>query len=142
MSFPFRWQVLVALLLFMSSAHAQQTTELNIYFDGAKLKPTRKQLVRLDSLLNTMDRSRIIGITLVGHTDSLFGRASNVALAEKRALGVKELLMERDVPGALITTTPFNAPVPVVEHLVPTGRTRNRRVYVRIVYGPAAGPPE
>lgn len=139
----FRWQVLLALLVSMSSAHAQQTTELNIYFDGAKLKSTRKQLARLDSLLNTMDRSRIIGITLVGHTDSLFGQASNAALAEKRALSVKELLVERGIAGSLITTPAFNAPVSVVENLVPTGRTRNRRVYMRIEYGPAGPiPPE
>lgn len=137
---PLRWQVLLMLVLFISSAHAQLSTEINLFFTGAKPNLDRKQIARLDSLIGTVDRSRIIGITLVGHTDSLFGRASNVVLAEKRALSVKELIIERGVPGAVISAAAFNALSPIVENLVPLGRTRNRRVYMRVEYASVGGP--
>ncbi|MEO8590231.1 MAG: OmpA family protein [Flavobacteriales bacterium] len=119
---------------------AQGTAEINLYFNGAKQKPMPKHVARLDSLLNTVDRSRILGITLVGHTDSLGGRPSNEALAGKRASSVKKLLLDRGIPEPLITITAFDAPVPVVENITSTGRSRNRRVFVRVEYGPADVP--
>ncbi len=136
-----RWVVLLGLALFMYPVLAQGPAELNVYYNGAQLRPVRKQLARLDSLLYTVDRSRITGVTVVGHTDSIFGRASNVALADRRASRMKELLVERAVPERLISVVAFNAPVPVVEHIVPSGRSRNRRVFLRIEYGTAIAPP-
>lgn len=137
---PLRGILLMLLsLTFQPFLWGQNSAEMNVYFDGAKLKPTRKQLARLDSLLEVTDRARIIGITLVGHTDSLFGRASNAALAEKRAMRMKELLVARGLPDGSITIVPFNAPAPVLENIVPTGRCRNRRVYMRIEYFPIEG---
>ncbi|HMC96572.1 MAG TPA: OmpA family protein, partial [Flavobacteriales bacterium] len=121
-------------------ARAQRSASIHLFFYGANPNLTHKQVARLDSLLNTIDRSRIVGVALVGHTDSLFGRASNLALAEKRALSVKELLVDRNVPDPLITITAFNAPIPVAEDPIPTGRGRNRRVFMRIEYGPVTDP--
>jgi|GEM_PF-5216943 len=133
--------ILTLMLLAGASAlRAQESAEINLYFNGAKQKPMPKHIARLDSLLNTVDRSRIMEITLVGHTDSLGGRPSNVALAGKRALSVKKLLVERGIPDPLITITAFNAPVPVHENLISIGRSRNRRVFVRIECGAAADP--
>ena len=120
-----------------SFLHAQQVAEINIFYNGAKEVPFRKELARLDSLLNTMDRSRIAWITLVGHADSLFGRPSNANLAEKRASHLKKLLVERHVKDQLITVTSFDTVPPVAEHIVATGRSRNRRVFVRIEYAPS-----
>ncbi len=130
----------VLALALLPVAWGQHLAEINLFFSGAKPNLMRKEIARLDSLFGTIDLARIHGITLVGHTDSLFGRASNASLSEKRALSVKELIIERGVPGAVITAAAFNALAPIEENLVPLGRTRNRRVYMRIEYGSAAGP--
>lgn len=141
MSVRSRGVAFIALALALLPANAQNTTEINLFFYGAKTKLYKKQVVRLDSLLNTVDRSQIIGITLVGHTDSIFGRASNLPLAEERALSVKKLLVERSVPDSLITCVPFSDPTRPREGLHPKGPTRNRRVYMRLECGPADVPP-
>lgn len=130
--------VLIALALaLLPATQAQNTAEINLFFYGAKTRLYKKQLTRLDSLLNTVDRSQITRITLVGHTDSIFGRASNLPLAEERALSVKKLLVDRNVPDSLVAVVPFNDPTRPNEGLHPKGPTRNRRVYMRMEYGPA-----
>lgn len=133
--------LLAVLLAAASSGWGQPPVEINFMFYGAKPDLTRKQVARLDSLLNVVDRSRIMGVTLVGHSDSLFGRASNAALAEKRAASVKQLLSERGVRSELINVVAFNATVPVVENVLPRGPTKNRRVFMRIEFGPGPMPP-
>ena len=128
---------MIALALALLPAIAQNTSEINLFFYGAKTRLNKKQLTRLDSLMSTVDRSQILGITLVGHTDSIFGHASNLPLAEERALSVKKLLVERNVPDSLVSVVPFNDPTRPKEGLHPKGPTRNRRVYVRLEYGTA-----
>ena len=116
----------------LHTARAQPGSEMNIYFDGAKPKPMGRQVARLDSLLGTVDRSRIQEVTLVGHTDILGGKEGNHALAWKRANSVRELLLERGIPDSLMTVHAHGALVPIAENTTAKGRSKNRRVFVRI----------
>lgn len=137
--------VLLFAVLSITAVHrlqAQHVAEVNIFYDGARQVPLRKELARLDSLLGTIDPSWIREITVVGHTDSIGGRASNAVLADKRAMSMRALLLERGLRDELITVHSFGALVPIAENITASGRARNRRVFVRVEYQAPVDPDE
>lgn len=72
-------------------------------------------------------------IDVYGHTDSTGSDAYNQALSERRAQAVANYLQSRGVSAARVRWQGFGETQPVMSNDTPEGRSRNRRVEIKIV---------
>ena len=93
--------------------------------------------------------ARVSGIVLAhpglrlqaeGHTDSVGSDNFNQALSEKRALTVRDFLVEQGIPIASLGAQGFGKTMPVATNDTAAGRQRNRRVEL-VVAGDVIGIP-
>lgn len=74
-------------------------------FDKATLTPVGKS--RIENMIEGMRQAGVTGLnsmTIVGHTDPLGSADYNLQLSQERAMAVRNYLVERGVPGSIITT--------------------------------------
>ena len=72
-------------------------------------------------------------IDVYGHTDSTGSEAYNQTLSENRARTVANYLMSQGVPSSRIRSEGFGETMPVADNATDSGRSRNRRVEIKIV---------
>ena len=70
-----------------------------------------------------------------GHTDSTGDPGYNKIVAENRAVSVKAYLVERGVDSSRLTISAFGPEKPIDTNSTSEGRSKNRRVVIRIVPG-------
>lgn len=71
-------------------------------------------------------------IRVEGHTDSKGSETYNMDLSTRRAGAVKTLLVQRGVADARVETVAFGESVPVDSNDTESGRSRNRRVEIKV----------
>lgn len=86
----------------------------------------------LDQVANSLIRYPDSLIDVYGHTDSTGAEGYNQALSERRAKAVADYLAMRGVPAARIRHQGFGEQYPVADNTTPEGRSRNRRVEIKI----------
>ena len=89
---------------------------------GSDAKPV------LDALAQYLKASPAIVLEIQGHTDSIGGAPSNLALSQKRADAVKAYLVSAGIDAKRLTAKGFGLTVPVADNASAEGRARNRRV--------------
>ncbi|NCU11237.1 MAG: OmpA family protein [Sphingomonadaceae bacterium] len=72
-------------------------------------------------------------VDVYGHTDSTGSDAFNQTLSENRARTVMNYLITKGVPAARLRSQGFGETMPVADNGTAEGRTRNRRVEIKIV---------
>lgn len=72
-------------------------------------------------------------IDVYGHTDSTGSDSYNQTLSENRARTVMNYLASRGVPASRLRSQGFGETMPVASNDTPEGRTKNRRVEIKIV---------
>ncbi len=72
-------------------------------------------------------------VDVYGHTDSTGSDSFNQNLSENRARTVMNYLISRGVPAARLRSQGFGETMPVADNTTAEGRTRNRRVEIKIV---------
>lgn len=102
--------------------------DANFDFDKADLKPAGK--ANLDQFMASLAGSKVSGITVVGHTDSVGTDAYNQKLSERRAASVGNYLVSKGVPAAAIQASGRGESEPVASNSTAAGRAANRRVVV------------
>ena len=104
-----------------------------VTFDVASytLKPTFR--TTLDQVADSLIRYPNSLIDVYGHTDSTGSDAYNQTLSENRARTVANYLISRGVPAARIRSQGFGETMPVADNATEAGRTKNRRVEIKIV---------
>lgn len=71
-------------------------------------------------------------IQVEGHTDSVGSETYNLELSYRRAIAVKDLLVQRGVYANRIETLGFGETMPVASNNTAEGRQRNRRVEIKV----------
>ena len=71
-----------------------------------------------------------------GHTDNVGGAAMNQELSLKRAMTVRDYLIESGVPASRIDVAGLGLSMPVGDNTTTDGRARNRRVEIVVSGGP------
>lgn len=104
------------------------SADANFDFDKSTLKPAGK--ASLDQFMAELAGSRVSGITVVGHTDSIGTTAYNQGLSERRAASVANYLVGKGVPPAAIRAYGRGESEPVASNSTKAGRAANRRVVV------------
>ena len=104
-----------------------------VTFDVASytLKPTFR--TTLDQVADSLIRYPNSLIDVYGHTDSTGSDAYKQTLSENRARTVANYLISRGVPAARIRSPGFGETMPVADNATEAGRTKNRRVEIKIV---------
>ncbi|MGE5255299.1 MAG: AAA family ATPase [Hyphomicrobiales bacterium] len=74
-----------------------------------------------------------------GHTDSTGDPGYNKIVAENRAASVRTYLVERGVEPSRLTVSAFGSDKPIDTNSTSEGRSKNRRVVIRIVPSKAGG---
>ena len=104
-----------------------------VTFDVASytLKPQFRDT--LDRIAVSMNQYPNSLIDVYGHTDSTGSDAYNQTLSENRARTVANYLVSRGVSSARIRSQGFGETMPVADNVSEAGRSKNRRVEIKIV---------
>ena len=68
-----------------------------------------------------------------GHTDSIGDISSNKAISETRAAAAKNHLIRKGIAPARLSIVAMGTEKPLESNDTPEGRSRNRRVVIRVV---------
>ena len=91
------------------------------------------ELERVAQVLNQYPQTTI---RIAGHTDGTGSEAYNQKLSERRALSVKNALVDMKVDPARMTTIGYGKSRPIADNATEAGRQQNRRVEIRIIPQP------
>lgn len=98
---------------------------------SATLKPQFR--ATLDQVAQSLQQYPNSLVDVYGHTDSTGSDAFNQTLSENRARTVANYLISRGVSAARIRSQGFGETMPVADNGTAEGRSRNRRVEIKIV---------
>ena len=87
----------------------------------------------LDLLAPVLQRLPGRSFEVTGHTDALGSRPQNIALSAARADAVKRHLVGKGIVAESITTSGVGPDRPLAGNDTPDGRSRNRRIELRVV---------
>lgn len=102
-------------------------------FGGAELPPEAS--ARLDDLISKVRASgKAVYVEIEGHTDNIGSDEYNLELSERRAEAVRVYLHEEGgIPLHAINVLPYGESKPIADNSTPAGRSRNRRVVIRVL---------
>ncbi len=100
-------------------------------FDRAALKAEGKS--QLDGLVEKLTSLNWSSMGVVGHTDSVGSASYNQGLSLRRAESVKNYLVTKGLPAALIQASGQGESQPVADNSTAAGRAKNRRVEIEVV---------
>lgn len=106
---------------------------INFGFDGTSVSSEYdSELAKAAACINDYPGHEV---NIIGHTDSTGPAAYNQGLSERRAVAVKDALVERfSVPAAKMVTKGMGEEKPVADNSTEEGRAMNRRVDVACGY--------
>jgi outer membrane protein OmpA-like peptidoglycan-associated protein len=99
-------------------------------FDKTAVKPAMARI--LDRLVTFLNEERRKTIHLEGHTDSVGPEQYNQGLSKRRAGSVKNYVTQKGVDASRVTVEGFGETKPIADNKTRDGRSRNRRVEVKI----------
>lgn len=121
-------------------ANFYQLERTALYFPAGPADPSsdlsRSEMRKLDNILQFVKHDKTIKHYYVdGHTDSDGDRVTNLELSKVRAEMVAEYLIQRGISKSSITVRWHGERYPAVNNTRKSGRTKNRRVTVRLERG-------
>lgn len=103
-----------------------------IEFDSGKATLTPSGQAILDEMAGALHKVKDKKVEVIGHTDNVGLRESNVALSLARAEAVRGYLAGRGVNPAMVNVSGQGPDRPVADNASPDGRARNRRIEFRV----------
>ena len=102
----------------------QNSTEIPVY--------ANEMLISAAALMKSNSST---GAVIEGHTDSVGDPAYNKLISENRAASVKNFLVGQGIAPSRLSTAGFGSEKPLESNNTPEGRSKNRRVVIRLVPG-------
>ena len=81
----------------------------------------------------TLRKNKDLVVEVAGHTDSDGSAALNESLSERRAITVRDYLIDRGVNHGNLTVKGYGESAPIADNTTREGKARNRRVELRIL---------
>jgi OOP family OmpA-OmpF porin len=103
-----------------------------IEFDSGKATLTSSGQGILDEMAVALQKVKDKKVEVIGHTDNLGLRASNLALSLARAEAVRTYLADHGINRDMIAVSGQGPDRPVLDNASADGRARNRRIEFRI----------
>jgi outer membrane protein OmpA-like peptidoglycan-associated protein len=115
----------------MSALLANSTIEFDK--SSATVRPANAQLV--DGIVRIAATCPGV-LRIEGHTDNAGDAEMNVELSRQRANAVRDALIQRGISPERISADGFGATRPIADNSDEAGRSRNRRIEIRVVPPP------
>ena len=111
-----------------------QTAGDRVFFDYARadITPEGQEILRRQAAW--LKRYSNVAVTLEGHTDERGTREYNLALGERRAQAVKNVLVALGIPASRVQTISYGKERPAIPHSDDQSYAQNRRA-VTVVNG-------
>lgn len=103
-----------------------------IYFDSSKASFTSESIVVLDQVAEALEQYPALRVEVSGYADSSGPEELNRKIAEKRALRVKDALLERGASIDQLTVKSYGEDNPIASNDTEDGKRKNRRVEFHI----------
>ncbi|SBV52693.1 OmpA family protein [Xanthomonas bromi] len=103
-----------------------------IEFQSGSARLTPLGMSVLDDMVEKMSQMNDARFLIVGHTDNVGQRESNLALSQERAQAVKDYMVQKGIDGARMNVQGKGPDQPVADNASPDGRARNRRIQFKI----------
>jgi outer membrane protein OmpA-like peptidoglycan-associated protein len=104
---------------------------VNFHHNSARLTQSAHKV--LDDTAASLKEHRGVLIEVAGHTDSRGMDAYNLSLSSRRAVAVRNYLVIRGVPVAMLRAKGYGETHPLTKGNKPTDHAKNRRVELRIM---------
>ncbi len=114
-------------------AKITKITDVQFKFDSAEISERNKQ--KLDKALIKLKKLPALKLELDGHTCWLGPAAYNQRLSERRAQSVFDYLVSGGISPNRLTLKGYGETRPVADNHTRAGRSRNRRVELRVLSG-------
>jgi outer membrane protein OmpA-like peptidoglycan-associated protein len=106
----------------------EKTILNNIFFAFNSFELEKKSNSEIDYLYQFLIKNPLVAIKIVGHTDDIGSVEYNKELSEKRAIAVRNALINKGIAAERIVAEGLGATHPVASNNTEAGRRQNRRV--------------
>jgi OOP family OmpA-OmpF porin len=106
----------------------------NILFITGSFKLAAKSNKGLDEVVKILKNAPDLKISIEGHTDDVGDAAKNQTLSQNRANAVKQYFVKKGIDESRISVTGFGEDQPIADNKTAAGRTKNRRVEMKLGY--------
>jgi outer membrane protein OmpA-like peptidoglycan-associated protein len=110
------------------------TNAQNIVFTGTTVTLMTKSNASLNNIVKILNENPDLKAKIEGHTDNAGDDAKNMTLSANRAEAVKTYLVNKGISADRITTEGFGETMPIADNTTAAGRTKNRRVEIKVMY--------
>jgi outer membrane protein OmpA-like peptidoglycan-associated protein len=108
------------------------TFKSDVTFDTNSVTLKPGLMTEIDRVAGVLVQYPQTFVRVEGHTDSVGTAEYNMDLSSRRAMAVKNLLVERGVSGSRLETIGYGESMPVATNNTEAGRQKNRRVEIKI----------
>lgn len=108
-----------------------ESIPLYINFETGKSIIKNESVPILDELHKMLSENPTLEIVVAGHTDNVGDRVANQTLSEKRALSVKQALIDKGIEVKRIQDVGYGQDKPIADNSTDENRAKNRRVEIK-----------
>ena len=119
------------------SAEVAKTVEYaakNVYFATGSTKLLKQSYKPLDELVKVLNDNTSLKLKINGHTDNVGADDFNLKLSDGRAASVKAYLVSKGISADRLESEGFGETMPVADNKTAAGRSKNRRVEMKVFY--------
>ena len=106
----------------------------NVYFATASTKLLSQSYKALNELVKVLKDNANLKLKVDGHTDNVGDDDFNLKLSDGRAASVKKYLVSKGIDESRLESEGFGETTPVADNKTATGRSKNRRVEMKVFY--------
>ena len=106
----------------------------NVYFATGSTKLLSQSFKALNDLVKVLNDNTSLKLKIDGHTDNVGNDDFNKKLSDGRAASVKKYLVSKGVDESRLESEGFGETAPVADNKTSTGRSKNRRVEMKVFY--------
>ena len=105
----------------------------NIYFEHDRVDFMPRALVQLDQLLTFLNKYPTMRVEIIGHTDNVGTDDYNQQLSIRRSTAVVNWLAARKINRDRLLASGFGSSQPINSNSTSLGRSKNRRVEIKVI---------
>ncbi len=106
----------------------------NVYFATGSTKLLSQSFKPLDDVVKILKDNTSLKLKIDGHTDNVGADDYNMKLSIGRAASVKNYLISKGIDASHLESEGFGETTPVADNNTAAGRTKNRRVEMKVYY--------